>query len=284
MEQLNARIAGQDIAYLQTPGGGGDDDRAVVFVHGNSSSARTWLPVLNSSFGQRFRCLALDLPGHGQSAPARDQADYSLPGYASVLTGFAGAAGAVNAVFVGWSLGGQIILEAAPDLPDAAGFFIFGAPPVGSAAQLAEAFRPSPSMNTAFTPSPTESEIRTAVGQYAAPGAALDTSELVAEYQATDGNARAGLAASVADGRFADELAIIAALPQPLAIVAGAEDQLVNLDYLQKLAVPTLWRGAVQVIANAGHALQQEVPDQFTALLTDFLGDLDRLPGEPAEA
>ena len=69
MQQLTATIAGQDIAYLETAGGGSPDDRAVIFVHGNSSSARTWLPLLNSGFGQRFRCLALDLPVCLSSAP-----------------------------------------------------------------------------------------------------------------------------------------------------------------------------------------------------------------------
>src|SRR5216683_3669029 len=32
-------------------------------------SARTWRPVVTEWFGQRFRCLAFDLPGHGSSAP-----------------------------------------------------------------------------------------------------------------------------------------------------------------------------------------------------------------------
>ena len=72
---------------------------------------------MTGDIGQRFRCVALDLPGHGQSGPAKDQADYSLPGYAAVLTGFARALGIPDAVVVGWSLGGQITLEAAPMLP-----------------------------------------------------------------------------------------------------------------------------------------------------------------------
>ena len=52
----NVEIAGQRVSYLESPGD--RDDRAVIFVHGNSSSARTWLPVLEGGFGQRFRCRA----------------------------------------------------------------------------------------------------------------------------------------------------------------------------------------------------------------------------------
>ncbi|WP_300612599.1 alpha/beta fold hydrolase [Trebonia sp.] len=277
MNQQSVEIAGQLIAYLESPGGRADrDGRAVIFVHGNSSSARTWLPVLAGSFGRRFRCLALDLPGHGQSEPARDKADYSLPGYAAVLAGFARALGAADAIVVGWSLGGHIALEAAPALPGAAGFVIFGAPPVGSAAQLAEAFLPNPAMNAGFTASLTDAEATSFAASFTAPGSALPASEFVPDILATDGAARAGLLASIGEGRFADEVAIAAGLRQPLAILHGSGEQLVSLDYLRKLTIPALWRGEIQVIPGVGHAPHRESPERFAALLTDFSGDHDR--------
>lgn len=272
MEQQSVEIAGQRISYLETSGAGD----AVIFVHGNSSSARTWLPVLDGGFGQRFRCLALDLPGHGQSAPAGDVAAYSLPGYAAVLAGFARALGAARPVIVGWSLGGHIALEAAAALPEAAGLAIFGTPPIGSAAQLAEAFLPNPAMNTGFTAAVTEAEAAAYAASFTAPGSALPAGVFVPDILATDGAARTGLLASVGEGRFADEVAIVAELRQPLAILQGAGEQLVNLDYLRKLTVPTLWRGEVQVIPGAGHAPHQEVPERFAGLVSEFIASLDR--------
>jgi pimeloyl-ACP methyl ester carboxylesterase len=274
VDQHSVEIAGQRIAYLETPGG---DGRTVIFVHGNSSSARTWLPLLDGDFGQRFRCLALDLPGHGQSAPAADPAAYSLPGYAAVLTGFTWALGATDPVVVGWSLGGHIALEAAPMLPEAAGFVIFGAPPVGSAAQFAEAFLPNEALNVGFTASVSEAEAQAYAASFTAPGSSLATSEFVPDILATDGAARSWLLASIGEGRFADEIAIAAGLRQPLAMLHGAGEQLVSLDYLQKLTIPALWRGEVQLIPGAGHAPHQEAPREFAALLTDFIVDLDRV-------
>jgi pimeloyl-ACP methyl ester carboxylesterase len=274
VNQQSVEIAGHRISYLETPGGGGG--RTVIFVHGNSSSARTWSPVLEGSFGQRFRCLALDLPGHGQSAPAADPAAYSLPEYAAVLTGFTRTLGATDPVVVGWSLGGHIALEAAPTLPEAAGFVIFGAPPVGSAAQFAEAFLPNETLNVGFTASVSEAEARAYAASFTALGSSLATSAFVPDILATDGAARAGLLASIGEGRFADEIAIAAELSCPLAILHGAGDQLVSLDYLQKLTIPALWRGEVQLIPGAGHAPHQEAPQQFAALLTDFSTDLGR--------
>jgi pimeloyl-ACP methyl ester carboxylesterase len=275
VDRQSVEVGGQRIAYLETPGGS-QDGRPVIFVHGNSCSASTWRPVLTGSFGRRFRCLALDLPGHGHSGPAPDPSGYSLPGYTAVLAGFARTLGAVDAVVVGWSLGGQIVLEAAPVLPDAPGFVIFGAPPLASAAQFPEAFLPNPAMRFIGSPSLSEAEAQELASSFTAPGSALDTSELVSDILATDGAARLGLGASIGEGRFADEVAIVAELRRPLAIVQGAEEQLVNLDYLRQLTIPALWRGEVQLIPGAGHAVHQEQPEQFAALLTNFMDDLSR--------
>ncbi|WP_189154871.1 alpha/beta fold hydrolase [Lentzea pudingi] len=265
-------VGGQHIAYVESPGRA--DARTVVFVHGNSSSARTWLPLLQQDFGTRFRCLALDLPGHGRSEPARDDAGYSLPGYAAVLTGFAQEIGVTGAVFVGWSLGGQIVMEAAPGLPDAGGFVVFGAPPVATPADMAEAFLPNPAMGALFTDQVSEDEARLAAASFTAPDSSLDLAEFVADILATDGRARAGLGASAGAGRFADELAIVSALRRPMAVLHGAEEQLVSLDYLRELDFPALWRGEVQVIPGAGHAPHQETPEAFAALLNEFMTDV----------
>jgi pimeloyl-ACP methyl ester carboxylesterase len=198
VDQQNITVGGKQIAFTQSGGTG----RPVIFVHGNSSSARTWRPVMTGPFGQRFRCLAFDLPGHGASAPAESRADYSLPGYAAVLAGFA-------AVIVGWSLGGHVALEAAPALPEAAGYVVFGTPPVASAAQLGEAFLPNPAMNAGFTDVVEPAEAEAFAASFTAPGSALSLDEFTVDIlQTTHGEARAGLFESIGEGRFADEIAI----------------------------------------------------------------------------
>jgi pimeloyl-ACP methyl ester carboxylesterase len=270
VDKQTVTIGGQEIGFLQSAG----SERTVVFVHGNSSSAGTWRRLMAGPFGQRFRCLALDLPGHGRSAPASDHAAYSLPGYAATLAGFAAVLDAGDAVFVGWSLGGHIAIEAAPGLPGAAGFLVFGTPPVSSAEQLAEAFLPNPVLNTGFSADVSPAEALAYAGSFVTPGSALPLDEFVADILRTDGAARAGLAASIAEGRFADEADIAATLGRPLAVLQGDGEQLISLDYLQRLALPTLWRGAVQIVPAAGHAPHQEAPEAFAGLLAQFIADL----------
>jgi pimeloyl-ACP methyl ester carboxylesterase len=270
VDERTVSIGGQQIAFLQSEG----DGRAVVFVHGNSSSARTWLPVLGGAFGQRFRCVALDLPGHGQSAPAPDHSAYSLPGYAAVLAAFTEATGTADAVIVGWSLGGHVALEAAPTMPAAAGYVIFGAPPVSPTAPTGDAFLPNPVRNVGFTAAVSPEQARAFAASCTAPGSVLSLDEFTADILRTDGAVRAGVFASIREGRFADEVAIAAALQRPLAVLHGQDEQLVNLGYLQQLTIPSLWRGGVQLIAGAGHAPHQETPGKFTELLNQFITDL----------
>ena len=52
----------EPLAHVDT----GGDLPAVVLVHGMTFSKATWDPVIDRLRG-RFRCLAVDLPGHGES-------------------------------------------------------------------------------------------------------------------------------------------------------------------------------------------------------------------------
>lgn len=277
MIERSVDIADLRIAFVESAGTG----PAVVLVHGNSSSSRVWHALMAGPFGQRFRCLALDLPGHGRSARATRPDTYSLPGYAAVLAAFGKAMAAEDAVIVGWSLGGHIVLEATPALPSAPGFVIVGTPPVGTQAQLGEAFLPNPAVNIGFTADVDTGTAISYATSFLAPGSTVPTDEFVAEILATDGRARSALIASVGEGRFADEVAVVAGLTRPIAVLHGEQDQLVNLDYVRGQTMPTLWRGDVQVLRGVGHAPHVEAPERFADLVTRFITEL-QATGDPS--
>lgn len=267
MQAQTLQIGSHSIAVYQSPGTG----PAALLVHGNSSSGRSFQHQLEGALGERFRLVAMDLPGHGQSAPAADpQTTYTLPGYASVVVGVAEQLGLTEAVFVGWSLGGHILLEASDQLPNAAGWMIFGTPPVGFPPAMTEAFLPNPVMEVAFKPDLTEEEITAYAAAFFKPGASVPDIFLE-DIRRTDGQARLILGSSIAPGGYKDEIEIVANLAAPLAILHGEHEQLVNERYISALNIPTLWRGAVQIIPDAGHAPHWEQPDRFNALLEAFL-------------
>ena len=109
---------------------------------------------------------------------------------------------------------------------------------------------------------------------FVAAGSGLPLDAFVADILATDGAARAGLIGSIGTGRFADEVSIAAGLTVPIAVLHGSGEQLVSLEYLEGLALPTLWRGRIQVIEGAGHAPQEENPDVLSKMLSEFLAEL----------
>ena len=69
-------------SYIDTGGPG----RVALFVHGLGTSSYLWRHVIDQLDGQR-RCVAVDLPLHGQTPAAADQ-DFSLPGFARFLAEF----------------------------------------------------------------------------------------------------------------------------------------------------------------------------------------------------
>ena len=105
-------------AFFQSPDGAVAVHRSegagppIVLIHGNSCSARSFCRQLDGPLGQRRRLVAIDLAGHGRSENAGDPAAYRLPGLARTLAELAAALGLGEAGFVGWSLGGRIVLEA----------------------------------------------------------------------------------------------------------------------------------------------------------------------------
>ena len=258
------------IAWRESGGSG----RPVVLVHGNSASMRAFERQMAAPVRQALRLVAIDLPGHGRSADARDGSGYGLPTYADALVAFAADRGLQDAVFVGWSLGGHIVLEAVPALPRARGFMIFGTPPLGFPPAMDQAFLPNPAMGIGFAADITREQARQYVESFFAPGWSDIPASFIDDVMRTDGRARAQLAASIAPGGYRDEIEVVANLDRPLAVLHGAREQLVNGAYFQTLRMPTLWRQSVQVLPDAGHAPQWEEAAAFNALLAAFVTDV----------
>lgn len=270
MQTQTLQVNGQSIAVTSSSGTG----PAALLIHGNSASRQSYLHQLNSSLGERHRLVAIDLPGHGQSANAADpQHTNTLPGYAEVVADVVKQLDLGGAVLVGWSLGGHIALEVEPLLPNAAGLLIFGTPPLAFPPAMEAAFLPHPAMGASFTEELTEAQIEAFVRAFFNPTVTDIPEAFLADVRRTDGRARSSLAASIRPAGYRDEVEITAQLRKPLAIVQGEGEQLVNLAYLQSLTAPTLWRKAVQVIPGAGHAPHWEQPEKFNALLEAFIQD-----------
>jgi pimeloyl-ACP methyl ester carboxylesterase len=114
IELRHASIHGHDVAY-RVAGGDAGEAGDLVLVHGMAGSSRTWrdvMPVL----ARHHRVLALDLPGHGRSAPS--SGDYSLGAMASGIRDLMDHLGMDRATLVGQSLGGGVVMQFAYQFPE----------------------------------------------------------------------------------------------------------------------------------------------------------------------
>jgi pimeloyl-ACP methyl ester carboxylesterase len=87
-----------------------------LFVHGLGGAAHNWTDfagVLRS----HYACEALDLPGHGRSAPAPGN-DYSLDAHAAAVIGYLERSGRAPVHLAGNSMGGAVSVLVADRRPD----------------------------------------------------------------------------------------------------------------------------------------------------------------------
>jgi pimeloyl-ACP methyl ester carboxylesterase len=260
-------IGEERVAYFETSGKGPD----VLLIHGNGQSSNAFARQLQSSLGNIFHIVSIDLPGHGLSPRSPNPATtYQLPGYANLLVQVVKELKLQHPVVVGWSLGGSILFEAADQLPAVSGLMVIGAPPVANPFDPS-AFLPSPVAGLLFQPDLTEEHIQAIVPAFFKPDAQNIPEVFFHDLRIQDPLARLYAGVMLGTGNYKDEVQVVRTLSVPLAVVEGEQEQLTSIAYLQNLAIPTLWHQRVWVIPNAGHIAQWENPDYFNALLAAFV-------------
>jgi pimeloyl-ACP methyl ester carboxylesterase len=93
----------------------GGEGPVILLLHGIAGSSRTWREVM-PALGARYRVLAPDLLGHGESA--KPVGDYSLGAYASGLRDLLDALEIPSATVVGHSFGGGVAMQLAYQHPE----------------------------------------------------------------------------------------------------------------------------------------------------------------------
>jgi len=270
MKKYLVDVVNEKIAVHESEGKG----LVAVLIHGNSLSSKSFYNQLEGPVGNNFHLIAIDLPGHGESLPSKDPKNtYCVPGYARVIYGLLDQLKISNPVLVGHSLGGHVALELSKMVSNVKGIFIFGTPPIGKPPALQQAFIDNPSSNLLFKKRLNEEQIKLIASILIKEGGEIPQF-ILDDIKNTDPKARSLMTSSIAANIFHDEIDIVSSLDIPLAIIHGAHDLSVNIDYINKLQIPTLWQGKIQIIENAGHSPQHETPEQFNMILEQFILDL----------
>ncbi|HEY4753421.1 MAG TPA: alpha/beta fold hydrolase, partial [Candidatus Limnocylindrales bacterium] len=90
------------------------DAPAIVFLHGTRLSRAQWQPQMRH-LATRYRCIAVDLPGHGALADRAFTRELAVD---TVAASIAAEAREGRALVVGLSLGGYVAIDTADQHPD----------------------------------------------------------------------------------------------------------------------------------------------------------------------
>lgn len=266
-----------EIAVMESGGRG----LPVLLLHGNSSCKEVFARQLESPMADTYHMIAIDLPGHGKSSDAFDpRRTYSMPGYADMAIEVLRELGVGKAAVFGWSLGGHIALELIPRFPGLVGLMITGTPPVHPTPEsLMGGYRPHPMVPVIGQEALSDAdEALFADTVYGAEASDL----LRAALHRTDGRTRRMVLESAFDGSSSDQRALAENAGMPIAILNGASDPIINIDYICGLSYATLWRKHCYAFRGVGHAPFLTHPHLFNPLFEAFLDDMAALAGRRA--
>lgn len=93
----------------------GEGDTTLLFVHGWCINKSYWESQMKY-FQDKYRVVAIDLPGHGASD--KNRTDWTVQNYSKDVMFLIRALSLKNVVLIGHSMGGNIILQPAIAMPD----------------------------------------------------------------------------------------------------------------------------------------------------------------------
>lgn len=256
MPTLN--VEGRPLFYLGGPGGPAGA-LPVVLLHGAGGSSAMWTQ-LHTALRAGRAVYALDLPGHGRSAPLLDPP--TIEHYAAVVRAFLDEAGLERVAVVGHSMGGAVAQVLALEARDR----VAGLGLVGTGAKL----RVLPEILEAI-PRDFEGSVERICRLCYGPGAAPElVARGIAEMRKVAPSALLGdfLACDRFDIR--DRLPSIAV---PTLAVVGEQDVMTPPKYAAYLA-DRIPGAQMAIVPGAGHMLPVEAPAALAERLRSFLTDL----------
>lgn len=235
----------------------------MVFVHGWTCDRSHFAPQA-AHFSKRFRCVSVDLRGHGESD--KPEQSYTIEGFADDVAWMCGELGVSHAVLAGHSMGGAVALALAAAHPQLCQALVMLDPAILFPAEL----QPLIAQLVAGFRSPDGPAV---LRQFGADQFFTPTSAPVLKARLLDAMGRTPMhvAASAFEsvGAFGGESAL-REVRAPVLYVE-ADPQIERVGRLRELCPQVLTGKTVA----SGHFHQLEVPGQINAMIERFLAASD---------
>ncbi len=249
---------GVSLRYTDT----GQGDPPLVFVHGWCCNHDFWRDQV-PAFAQRYRVVAGDLRGHGESD--KPEQDYDIAGFVDDVAWLCGETGVERPVVVGHSMGGVIALNLARKRPELARAIVLVDSPLIPIPDALSAVRDA---TITGLKSPAYAEMaKSFVSQFMF---REDSDQALREW-VVDGMASAPQRVmwSALESTMAEENMPAGCVPVP-ALYVRAATQMATADQLRER-----YPGMAVEEFGAAHFLQMEKPAEFNEVLRRFVEGLE---------
>ena len=234
----------------------------ILFHHGFTGSHDGFVPIAER-LRDRFRCILMDSRGAGDSE--RPDGGYTIEQYAKDVVGMLDHLGLDQVAYVGHSMGGGIGFQLGLEHADRFTHIMLVTP------ISADGYAPDPVQSERARQLRTDGARDTLIRERMA---GIAREELADEAEVTEAVDRS---LSTSDGHYDDGMVAMATLrvgdrldemTTPTLMITAAADFLLeaNLRDFQRLP-----NASLHVFNRVAHGVQTEVPDEFAALVADFV-------------
>ena len=262
-----ASANGVKVNYTDTGGEG----TPVVLLHAFPFNAEMWTPQIES-LGDKFRFVAPDLKGFGDSDAPETEADYSMDGYADELKAFVEDIGLDRFVLAGLSMGGYIALAYMRKYADTVTGLVLS--DTRAEADPPEGIEKRTNQQKQVSNEGTGGLIEGLTGALLSEDTRSNKPDVVKSVQAAMENPPAGfIGALEAMKNRIDSTESLAKINVPTLVIVGQNDGITPPDAARKLH-EHIGGSRLVVIPDAGHISNMESPEAFNGALAEFLNEV----------
>jgi len=249
--------------------------QAILFIHGNSLSSRSWDTQLISPLLAKYMLVTFDLPAHGESdGSMAPETDYSLPGLATfVLAVQQALIGEKPYVLVGHSFGTSILGEALGQGLKPVGVVLAGPLVFGDKLTLDQLILPDTHVAVIFTDEANATDVEAYAHDVMYKPNTTSIVDFIIDYNQVKKGFRHYLNQSIQATIFTDQIANLKQLNKPLLIIFGDDERVVSQNYLDTV-FSSLWEKQIHKVPQAGHLVNSDNPETFNRLLADYTVDI----------
>jgi 3-oxoadipate enol-lactonase len=261
-------LDGRRLHYLDE----GSGQPVLLLVHGFPLSARMWQPQI-AAFSDRYRIVAPDLSGFGDSEVPPERGAYTIDGYADEVAAIVSALGLDRVVLGGVSMGGYVALAVARRYPQILAGLVLA--DTRAEADSDEARRRRSEQQVFLSArkdvDPLVDGLLESLLSKRAPAREEATDQVGGLMRAMDPNGWIGSLEAMK--RRPDATPGLAGITVPTLVLVGEDDGLTPPAAAEALA-GAIPHARLAVVPAAGHLSNLENPQAFNAALDDFLAGL----------